>query len=132
MPDQNDASSTIDAYIAGLSPPFRDAIAHLRQTIRAAAPEAEEIITYAMPGIGFHGPLVSYCAFKKHCSLFPMGNAVFTGMADEIAPWRTSKGTLQFPPGALPPDELIARIVKARIAENLAKAEARKAARRKT
>ncbi|WP_297110626.1 DUF1801 domain-containing protein [uncultured Devosia sp.] len=132
MPDQNDASSTIDAYIAGLSPPFRDAIAHLRQTIRAAAPEAEEIITYAMPGIGFHGPLVSYCAFKKHCSLFPMGNAVFTGMEEEIAPWRTSKGTLQFPPDALPPDELIARIVKARIAENLAKAEARKAARRKT
>lgn len=132
MPEQDQPSATIDAYIAGLSPPFQDAIAHLRQTIRAAAPDADEIITYAMPGIGFHGPVVSYCAFKRHCSLFPMGNAVFVGMEDEIAPWRTSKGTLQFPPDALPPDDLIARIVKARLAENLTKAEARRAARRKS
>lgn len=132
MPEQDQPSASIDAYIAGLSPPFQDAIAHLRQTVGAAAPEAEEIITYGMPGIGFHGPVVSYCAFKRHCSLFPMGNAVFVGMEDEIAPWRTSKGTLQFPPDALPPDDLIARIVKARLAENLAKAEARRAARRKS
>lgn len=131
MPEKEQASATIDAYVAGLSAPFRDAITHLRRTIRAAAPGAEEIITYTMPGIGFHGPVVSYCAFKKHCSFFPMGNAVFIGMEDEIAPWRTSKGTLQFAPDAPPPDELVARIVKARMAENLARAEARKTARRK-
>ncbi|MBE7732753.1 iron chaperone [Devosia faecipullorum] len=124
------ASARIDAYIASLAPPFRNAIAHLRAVIRAAAPEAEEIITYAMPGIGLDGPLVSYSAFKKHCSLFPMGNAVFVGMADEIAPWRTSKGTLQFPPGAMPPDDLIARIVAARLAENRAKAAARQSRKR--
>lgn len=129
MAEEN-AVARIDAYVAGLEPPFREAIAHLRRTIRMAAPEAEEIITYAMPGIGFHGPLVSYFAFKKHCSLFPMGDAVFVGMEDEIARWRTSKGTLQFPPDALPPDELIMKIVKARLTENLAKQQERKAKRR--
>jgi uncharacterized protein YdhG (YjbR/CyaY superfamily) len=124
-------SATIDAYIAGLDAPSRAALTHLRAIILAAAPEAEEIITYAMPGIGQNGAVVSYFAFRKHCSLFPMGNAVFVGMESEVAPWRTSKGTLQFPPGALPPDELIARIVRARVAENAARAEAKKAKRRR-
>jgi uncharacterized protein YdhG (YjbR/CyaY superfamily) len=132
MADKADASAWIDAYIASLDPPFRTAMEHLRATLEKAAPEAEEIVTYSMPGIGLHGPLVSYFAFKKHCSLFPMGNSVFVGMADEIAQWRTSKGTLQFPPDALPPDELITRIVRTRVEENAEKEAARKAKRRKT
>lgn len=132
MADQADATEQIDAYIAGLAPVFREAIAHIRKTVRAAAPEAEEVITYAMPGIAFHGALVSYFAFTKHCSFFPMGNAVFVGMADEIAPWRTSTGTMQFPPDALPPDELITRMVRARISENSARAEEKKNRRRRS
>ncbi len=131
MTEKADAVAWIDAYIAGLEPSFRDALTHLRKVIRAAAPEAEEIITYSMPGIGQNGALVSYFAFKKHFSFFPMGNAVFVGMAEEIAPWRTSKGTLQFSPEALPPDDLIVRIVAARLAENAAKAAARKAKKQK-
>ena len=132
MTDKTDAKAWIDDYVAGLEPPFREAFAHLRRTIVAAAPEAEEIITYSMPGIGLYGPLVSYSAFKKHCSLFPMGNSVFVGMKEAIAPWRTSKGTLQFAPDALPPDELITRIVQARVRENTEKQELRKAKRRKS
>jgi uncharacterized protein YdhG (YjbR/CyaY superfamily) len=131
MAEKADAGAQIDAYIAGLEPPFAAAITHLRKVVRAAAPEAEEVITYAMPGIALHGPLVSYFAFKKHCSFFPMGNAVFVGMADEIAPWRISKGTMQFPPDALPPDALITRMVEARLAENAAKAAERQAKRGK-
>lgn len=125
------ATARIDAYIESLEPPFREAIAHIRSAVSAAAPEAEEVITYAMPGIALNGPLVSYFAFKKHCSFFPMGNAVFIGMAAEIAPWRTAKGTMQFPPDQLPPDDLIATMVRVRVAENMAKAEERKARRRK-
>lgn len=131
MAEKVDAVAQIDAYIAGLEPPFAAAITHLRNVVRAAAPEAEEVITYAMPGIALHGPLVSYFAFRKHCSFFPMGHAVFVGMADEIAPWRTSKGTLQFPPDALPPDALIMRMVEARLVENAAKDAERKARRGK-
>lgn len=132
MTEAKDTKAEIDRYIETLASPFREAITHLRQTIRAAAPDAEEIITYAMPGFGLDGPLVSNFAFKKHCSLFPMGNSVFVGMEEAIAPWRTSKGTLQFPPDALPPDDLIIRIVEARVRENAEKAEARKARRRKS
>lgn len=131
MSEETDATARIDAYLDGLEPPFRAALSHLRAVIRTAAPQAEEVITYAMPGIALDGALVAYCAFKKHCSLFPMGNAVFLGMEAEIAPWRTSKGTLQFPPDALPPDALITRIVEARVAENRAKAAAKKAKPRK-
>jgi uncharacterized protein YdhG (YjbR/CyaY superfamily) len=123
--------ATIDAYIAGLAPPFRYALTHIRKVMTEAAPEAEEVISYAMPGIGQNGALLTYFAFKKHCSIFPMGNSVFVGMAEEIAPWRTSTGTLQFPPDALPPDDLIRRMVEARIAENLEKKTARKVARKK-
>lgn len=132
MAETENAGTEIDRYVEGLASPFREAITHLRQTIRAAAPEAREIITYSMPGIGLYGPLVSYSAFKKHCSLFPMGNSVFVGMEEAIAPWRTSKGTLQFAPDALPPDELITRIVQARVRENTEKQELRKAKRRKS
>src|SRR5690606_41742971 len=110
-------TATIDAYIAGLAPPFREALTHIRKVMREAAPEAEEVISYAMPGIGQNGALLTYFAFKKHCSIFPMGNSVFVGMAEEIAHWRTSNGTMQFPPGAMPPDELIRRMVAARNTE---------------
>ncbi len=126
MTDDRTASEEIDGYIARLEEPFRSAIAHLRATIRAAAPEAQEIITYAMPGIGLEGPLVSYMAFKKHCSLFPMGNSVFVGMEEEVAPWRTSKGTLQFAPDAPLPDDLVTRIVAARVKENRDRAAERR------
>jgi uncharacterized protein YdhG (YjbR/CyaY superfamily) len=122
---------TIDAYIDGLDPAFQKALTHIRNLLREAAPEAEEVITYAMPGIGQDGALMAYFAFKRHCSIFPMGNAVFIGMAEEIAPWRTSSGTLQFPPDALPPDDLIIRMLKARIVENRDKKAARRTRPRK-
>ncbi len=64
-------------------------------------------------------------AFKKHCSLFPMGNSVFVGMEEEVAPWRTSKGTLQFAPDAPLPDDLVTRIV-ARAKENRDRAAERR------
>jgi uncharacterized protein YdhG (YjbR/CyaY superfamily) len=124
-------SKTIDAYLAELEPPFQKALSHIRQLMVKAAPEAEEVITYAMPGIGQDGALMAYFAFKKHCSIFPMGNSVFVGMAEEIAPWRTSSGTLQFAPDALPPDELIIRMLEARIAENREKKAARRTRSRK-
>lgn len=121
----------IDAYVASLASPFRETIAHLRATILAAAPEAEEIITYAMPGIGWHGAVVSYFAFKKHCSLFPMGSSVLEDMPGEIASFRTSTGTLQFTPDAPLPDALVSSIVKARLAENLTRSAARTASGRR-
>lgn len=123
------ASRRIDDYVLALDPPFRTALARLRAVLRDAAPEAEEIVSYAMPGIGWHGALVTYAAFARHYSLFPMGHSVLDAMADEIAPWRSGPGTLQFAPDEDLPEALIRRIVEARLAENRVRAETRKGRR---
>jgi uncharacterized protein YdhG (YjbR/CyaY superfamily) len=94
----------------------------LRETIRAAAPEAVEVITYKMPGFRSHGTfLVSYDAYKRHYSLFPASEAVIEACGDELAPYVTGKGTINFPAGIPVPVELVTRIVRVRVAENAAR-----------
>lgn len=132
MPDKDTRSGTerVEAYLAGVEEPFRSALESLRAQIRAAAPDAEEIITYGIPGVGQDGALVSYCAFKTHCSFFPMSPAVIDALGEETGPWRTAKGTLQFTPDNPLPEALVEKIVQARIAENAARAAARMAKRK--
>ena len=70
----------------------------LRATIGAAAPkEATECLSYGIPTFRYKGGLVSYAAFKKHCSFFPLQASLIDEMKDELKNYRTSKGTLQFP-----------------------------------
>jgi uncharacterized protein YdhG (YjbR/CyaY superfamily) len=116
----------IDAYIAQLEPVPRETLSRLRALLRSAAPQADEIVSYAMPGIGQAGALVTYAAFKNHYSIFPMGNGVLDRMSAEIAPWRKGPGTLQFRYDEPMPDDLMRRIVEARLAENLERAKARR------
>ena len=112
------APPSVDAYLAEVPEPMRDALEHLRATIRAAAPEATESIYYQMPAFRAHGrALVSYAAFRDHFSLFPLGSAVLDALGDEVAPYRTGKGTLQFTLDQPLPESLVTRIVKARLAE---------------
>ena len=69
--------ASVEEYLAGVPEPHRAALEKLRKQVQAAAPEATETITYQMPGFRAHGrPLVSYAAFKNHCSFLPMGTAV--------------------------------------------------------
>jgi uncharacterized protein YdhG (YjbR/CyaY superfamily) len=93
----SEASKRIDHYLNTVPEPFREVLRH--EVVRRVDPDAEEIITYSMPGIGQNGPVVSYCAHKRHCSFYAMGAKVLDDLGGEIAPWRTSKGTLQFTPG---------------------------------
>ena len=109
-------SPEIDAYLASLPEAQRAALQHLREVVAAAAPEAEETISYAMPALRYRGrPVVSYLAAKKHLSLFPMG--YHTELADELEPFKALKGTLHFTPERPIPDDVITRLVKGRIAE---------------
>jgi len=124
--DNYPVGERIDAYIAQLDPVPRETLARLRSLLRSAAPEAEEVVSYAMPGIGQAGALVTYAAFKNHYSIFPMGNAVLDRMSADIAPWRKGPGTLQFQYAEPLPEDLVRRIVEARIAENLSRARARR------
>lgn len=68
----------------------------LRQQIIAAAPAAEETISYGMPAYKYHGQLVYFAAFKEHCSFFPGSKKVITDFAEELSPFKTSAGTIQF------------------------------------
>ena len=109
---------SVEAYLAAVPEPMRAALEHLRATIRAAAPDATEAIYYQMPAFRAKGrALVSYAAFRDHYSLFPLGAAVIDALGEEVAPYRTGKGTLQFRLDEPLPEALVQKIVKARLAE---------------
>lgn len=115
--------SDIDAYLVTLSPDQRAALQKLRRTIKAAAPAAEECISYRMPAFRLNGLLVAYAAFANHCSLFPCGST--KAFADDLARYDTSKGTIRFQPKKPLPVSLVRKIVKARLAENAARKKRR-------
>jgi uncharacterized protein YdhG (YjbR/CyaY superfamily) len=109
---------SVDAYLATLPDDRRAWMQRLRETIRAAAPDAVEVITYRMPGFKSDGSfLVSYDAFKRHYSLFPASEAVVDACGDELRPYLTGKGTISIPIGTPVPVELVTKIVQARVEE---------------
>lgn len=111
----------IDEYIQAFPPEILSILQSIRTTIRKAAPEAEEIISYKMPAFRQNGILVYFAAFKKHIGLFPpvSGDAA---IEKAIAPYAGPKGNLQFPLDRPMPHDLIERIVKLRVRQNQAKA----------
>lgn len=112
----------VAAYLAKLAPPQRAALERLRAQILAAAPKAEERISYQIPGFFHHGRLVWMAAFRDHCSFFPGANA--TRLARELGygDLVKAKGTLHFMPEKPLPATLVKAIVKARVRENEANA----------
>lgn len=111
--------TSVEDYLAALPAAPRAALEHLRATIRAAAPEATESISYQMPAFKLDGRLLlSYAAFTNHCSLFPAGGTVMKALGDELAPYLSGKATIRFPIASPLPDELVRKIVMARIAEH--------------
>ena len=116
------ALRNVDEYLATLPEDRRPALQELRQTIRAAAPEATETIAYNMPAFRTHGGqfLVSFAAYKAHYSLFPASEAVVEQLGAELQPYLAGKGTIQFPASQPIPVRTVAKIVKIRLAENAA------------
>jgi len=111
----------VDAYIAALAEDRRGPMTELRETVRAAAPDAEEVITYKMPGFKARGSfLVSYDAFKQHYSLFPWNEEMVAELGDQIAPYVKGRGTLQFPASQRLPLDLVRRIVEIRVRQSAA------------
>jgi uncharacterized protein YdhG (YjbR/CyaY superfamily) len=114
-------SEAVDEYLARLTPKFRSALQRLRKIVKAAAPDAEEVISYQMPALRQNGMLVYYTAFKDHCSFFVGSPQVRRDFSAELKPFEAGKGTLHFRPEQPLPAHLITRIVKARVAENTAR-----------
>lgn len=108
----------VEAFLATLAPERRADLEDLRQKIRAAAHEATEGIGYGVPAFRLRGrPLVSYGAGKQHCSFYVQSPAVMEAHSEQLAGYRTSKGTIHVLPDAPLPDDLVGTLVRARIAE---------------
>jgi len=109
--------NNIDEYIAGFPKDVQKILEQIRTTVKQAAPEAEETISYAMPAFKLQGNLVYFAAFKNHIGFYalPTGNEAFK---KELSTYKTGKGSIQFPLDKPMPLDLVTRIVKFRIKEN--------------
>jgi len=111
---------TIDEYVASSPKSVQIILQKLRQTIRKAAPGAEETISYQIPTFRLNGCLVFFAAFKNHIGFYPMPAAI-RAFKKELSRYGTAKGTVRFPIGEPLPLSLISKIVKFRVKENLGK-----------
>jgi uncharacterized protein YdhG (YjbR/CyaY superfamily) len=109
---------TIDEYLSRLPADQRAALENLRKAIRAAAPKAEECISYQIPAFRLNGLLVGFGATSTHCAFYPMSSSIVAMFKDELEGYSTSKGTIRFQPGNPLPRSFVRKVVKARIAEN--------------
>jgi uncharacterized protein YdhG (YjbR/CyaY superfamily) len=114
---------TIDEYLAGVDADHRDALQKLRKTIHTVAPTAEECISYGIPAFRLNGrSLVFFGAWANHCAFYPGSSATLKKFRNELSDFQTSKGTLRFSPDKPMPVALVKKLLKARIAENNARA----------
>lgn len=119
-------AASVDAYLADLPGPQREALERLRRQVLAAAPRATEKMAYGMPTFVHEGNLVHMAAFQAHCTFF-VGRAMTDAFRREIGGFGTSKAGIRFTPEKPLPARLVARIVKMRVAENEARAAQRRA-----
>jgi uncharacterized protein YdhG (YjbR/CyaY superfamily) len=111
---------TIDEYIATFPKDVQVILEELRQTIRDAAPGAEEVISYQMPAFKQNGMLVWFAAFKNHIGFFPKVSAI-EAFKTELSDYELSKGTVRFPLNKPIPFDIVKKMVMCRVKENLNK-----------
>ncbi len=114
------AFTSIDEYIVAQPKNVQPILQRLRQVIHEAAPQSEEAISYQMPALKQSGVLVWFAAFKNHIGFFPKTSAI-EAFKDKLGPYKTSKGTIQFPLDKPVPFDLVAEIVRFRVKENTQK-----------
>lgn len=113
---------SIDEYIAEFPPDTQQALEELRALIRETAPDATETISYAIPTFDLNGKhLVHFAGYAKHIGLYPTPSGLVE-FAEELEPYKSGKGSAQFPLGQPMPTDLVRRIVEFRVGENRGKA----------
>ena len=127
---KKDPVKNIESYISVHPQQVRVLLKGLRQTIKEAAPGAEELISYQMPAYKYHGMLVYFAAYKNHIGFYP-GKAAIEAFKKELSAYEGAVGTARFPIDAPLPLKLIARIVKFRVKQNEAKAKIKSTAKAK-
>lgn len=120
------APTTVDDYIAAFPPEVQDILRRIREVVRNAAPQAQEVISYRMPALRQNGILLYYAAFRNHIGLYPpvTGDAA---IEQAIAPYAGEKGNLRFPLDKPIPYDLIADITALRLKQDQAKAATKRA-----
>lgn len=113
---------TIDEYILQFPADIQEILKTLRKVIKEAAPDAEEKISYQMPTFYLHGNLVHFAAYKNHIGLYPTPSGI-EAFKLELSEYKGGKGSLRFLIDKPLPYELISKIVKLRVTENITKAE---------
>jgi len=117
--------NSIDEYIATFPEDVQNKLHELRRVIKDSAPEAEEKISYQMPTFHQNGNLIHFAAYKNHIGIYPTPNGI-EAFRNELSKYEGGKGSKRFPLNDPLPLDLISRIVKFRVAENLKKAKEHK------
>jgi uncharacterized protein YdhG (YjbR/CyaY superfamily) len=115
---QNIQAKNIDEYIAAFPKDIQKKLEEMRSAIRKAAPEAEETIAYAIPTFKLNGNLVHFAAFKNHIGFYPAPSGI-QAFKKELSRYAGAKGSVQFPLDEPLPLELVTKIVKFRVKDNL-------------
>lgn len=123
--------TTIDAYMQQVPGVQRQTLEKVRKAIKAAAPEATELISYQIPTFKMEYAIVAFAAFKNHCSFFTLSNEVMKKFKDELSPYYSKGITVHFPVDKPLPATLIKKIVQFRLVEDAARAAARDAKKKK-
>jgi uncharacterized protein YdhG (YjbR/CyaY superfamily) len=108
---------TVDQYIAAFPADVKKRMQQLRKTIKAAAPKAEEVISYQMPGYKYLGMLVYFAAYKNHIGFYPGAGGVLE-FYKKLSSFKSAKGSVQFPHDRPIPYDVISKIVKFRVKQN--------------
>ena len=129
-PKADSKYTTVDDYFLSLPEIARTMMEQLRETIKQAAPQAEEMISYNMPSFKFQGVLVYYAAHKGHIGFYPGSAVTISIFKDDLVNYKTSKGTIQFPLGLPIPLDLVKKIAAYRVNENIERVRIRKEKRK--
>ncbi|HET8906299.1 MAG TPA: DUF1801 domain-containing protein [Ktedonobacterales bacterium] len=129
MQNQRRDFHSIDEYIATFPEDIQAILQSLRATIRAAAPDAEERISYLMPTFALNGNLVHFAVLKNHIGFYPTPSGI-DAFPQELAKYRSTKGAVQFPINQPLPLDVISKVVTFRVAENRERAAAKAAQKR--
>jgi uncharacterized protein YdhG (YjbR/CyaY superfamily) len=119
---------TVDDYIATFPASTRKILQQVRTTIKTAAPQAEDVISYNMPASKLHGILVYYAAYEKHIGFYPTASGIKV-FEDQLGDYKCSKGAIQFPIDKPMPVDLIIKIVKFRVKETQEKEKVKRIVR---
>ncbi|MEP7256427.1 MAG: DNA alkylation repair protein [Ferruginibacter sp.] len=125
MKKETPAAKSVDEYLEIFPVAVQNILEKVRQTIKTAAPKAEEVISYQMPAYKYHGMLVYFAGWKNHIGFYPTSSGT-NAFKKELSVYKGAKGSVQFPIGKPIPLGLISKIVKFRVKENEAKAAAKK------